>query len=1217
MRAGMWIGRWAAALALLLMVNVQCFGQTHAANKGGTAGGAAPPKPTPKFLVATCTVSGTSTSAGAQTTLLRFQCQPVDTAGLVNGNPAGLSLQLACKPPVPVGPEPLCVPPVPKLNTPFYVSESAAGGSAPAQKLIWGDAVQNLAVKSYTPISAAPVVIRVTKPAAGDATVGTVDLIVQVTDESTAPPDPCTLFETPKPKQPAQVNMATIVSLLGNAVPFTLAAQGSNSVLIYATTARPPAVALKNLEDSIRDMAERSISTLEVTPPAGQPFAVELEIPHASAMGDLATRFNSLNYSQFKIQDVGRTKISVTATSAPDCATWTRFLTDIREASWDLVSVPLNKKLFYLSSSDVATAFSGLSTPTASASGGAGAAGGASGGAGAGASAGGTGGATGAGGASGSGSGAVSGGSGGGAAGGSGGASGGGAGSNGSTTSGASGQSSSSANATIEITQPPGSNIVINSDVTPCVTTAGSSNSCPGSSSSSASGSSGAASGGNASASSTPTTPPAQGPISMASVAVVAGTVEQFPPDLLVYADPIPGDDALVKERNRVIAQLDLPRPEMILTAWVTQDSSRSPETVGAFNNMIKNIVADYDLQFGEVVRRGWESVKDQMLDCRYFDEAFRSYIEDEFITDGGMAAAGGTTTQALSQSFLDSSQANPHWPLQRPDLGICGPNRYCLGYNQLFHPLKPALTDLILTIVAAKNPPDVAQKAVTAVQGDAPPALFESQCDGLEDVQRKRCRAIWENMEAGTQSRLSTFPDCARRDFEGIMGSFLLSNDARVHLECFLDQAELLDPNKTRPTLIGLTRAAIANFLFNYKISQQYPHEFEPFDLSNSADALNNALSPLIDSFNRDLWTYQLFIRADMQYRVEQLNSDTDGRCCVKKVFGLDKPSFFNDGLVTVRTISGQSTTVNTTSQSYLNASSAPQLSAILNSLAGLAGGGAGGGGGGGGSTGTSGTTTTTTTTTSAGGGAAPSPSTPKPVGNYAQIAGALANYQTTYAQIGRQLNFTATPRSLNTASSAEITVTLNADESASGPLYTGGGSSDPATNTSRVASHDTTTRVRVDSIKLFEISSFSAIVERSHSRFPLLPPFVEIPYIGTLAGIPLGSAKEFHTSSAIISAYVIPTATDIANGLPEAQDLIVDGLNAGDCSVIVEYRRPTADKACVFRPMLSLRDAGQVTISQFNKTFVGCLANESLKINAIPCSNLTFRDALHVLSN
>jgi hypothetical protein len=74
---------------------------------------------------------------------------------------------------------------------------------------------------------------------------------------------------------------------------------------------------------------------------------------------------------------------------------------------------------------------------------------------------------------------------------------------------------------------------------------------------------------------------------------------------------------------------------------------------------------------------------------------------------------------------------------------------------------------------------------------------------------------------------------------------------------------------------------------------------------------------------------------------------------------------------------------------------------------------------------------------------------------------------------------------------------VTPNAYESASNPVYADGGASDPTVNTSRVVRNGMTTRVRVDSIKLFEVSSFSAIVEHSLSSFPLLPLFVEISYI------------------------------------------------------------------------------------------------------------------------
>jgi hypothetical protein len=592
----------------------------------------------------------------------------------------------------------------------------------------------------------------------------------------------------------------------------------------------------------------------------------------------------------------------------------------------------------------------------------------------------------------------------------------------------------------------------------------------------------------------------------------------------------------------------------------------------------------------------------------------------------------------------------------------------------------------LLLAIIAAQQPLAVALGTIKEVEGNAAPvpACGDCICDSeewskkyreelyrteieckrtggscKEDISqkiktkesevRKRCHAIWHNLDLDHVSPPPAQASCEELDFRGILGSLLdaEAHEPTVHLQCFKKAAlRLLAPancksdddtcNKTEhsflafdgapseaerfyrdkaqryrensPYGVGLFRAAIADFLFNYKMSQQYPHEFVPYDLTQSANTLNNALSPLIDAFNRDLWSYQMFVRADMQHQVEELNSRTDGRCCVKRLFGLDKPSFFNDGVVTVRTISGQPTSVSVTSQSFLNGSTAPELPALLSSLATL---GASGGSGGGASTATSAGPTATTTGGSGGGvsGAAAPPVTGL-LGPYAALPAVLANYQTSFAQIGRQLSFTATPRSLATASSAEIAITLNADESAGGPLYTGPGANDPAFNTSRVANHDTTTRVRVDSIKLFEVSSFSAIVERSRSRFPLLPPFVEIPYIGTFAGIPLGAAKEFHSSTAIVSAYVVPTAADIAYGLHFVSDLVVDGLNPGPCSFYKGAGGPDVKTACLFRKMFSLQDVGpEQPIREFNKNITRCFATDT---SSHGCERISFDTAL-----
>jgi hypothetical protein len=77
----------------------------------------------------------------------------------------------------------------------------------------------------------------------------------------------------------------------------------------------------------------------------------------------------------------------------------------------------------------------------------------------------------------------------------------------------------------------------------------------------------------------------------------------------------------------------------------------------------------------------------------------------------------------------------------------------------------------------------------------------------------------------------------------------------------------------RAQPTALGLTRAALADFLFNYKMRQQYPQEFAPFQLTRSADALNAALRPFEDVFNRDIRSYQRYLGARIQVEVEAFN--------------------------------------------------------------------------------------------------------------------------------------------------------------------------------------------------------------------------------------------------------------------------------------------------------------------------------------------------------
>jgi hypothetical protein len=1198
--------RSAKSLPILwLLVTAPCFGQSANVSVKADAGLSFDKRPFGKYFIEICTLAGEERT-------LRCSPNPKDSKipRDVDQLDQTITMKLACDP----AKQGDCNPKYPLVvGDDFFVTATADSGLRARQQVLLGSAtpVGGVNTVQYRANSPGEVVIRATvRESPRFRAAAPVDLILQVLAKAPPPSAICGVLPPTLGSSTAPLDAPTIVSLLGNPTPFILTAQGPNAIAIYSTRLplRSEEIRILNsIPDSIAALAGRTVAALGITPPAAKPFMVELAIPHAAALGDLATRVNGLNYSQFTTQDVGSDRIRVTAATQPDCDTWTSFLKDIRRMAWNLISQPMNKKLYYLSSSDVAAAFNGLAsgpgTPSASGSTASPAAASASSSAAAtpatGTSTTTTATATPAAASAAAAPSAAS-----------------------STpsatpatpatgaTSGAppATTASNASSATITVAQPPGSNIQITSDTTPCVVAGlamGNANAC---SAAPAAGTTSGTTSGSASPSAPSAAATASAPkpsLAMASVAVAAGTGEQNPPDLLVYSDTNPGDDALIQERNRVIAQLDLPRPEVIISAWVTQNSTASPEAMGAFSNMVKGLVADYDQEFERLVLRGWESLKTQMgePDRPYFNEAFRSYIEDQFVADTFQAPKPGGSAQDLSQAFLDASQAqllDPTPPVRRTVLGICKRGRYCLGYNDLLNPLKPALTDVFLTIIAAQNPVDAANKAIDFVETATPltsqqdhdraASLTERDCDGLDGDSSGRCRAIWRILELRRHPSLDpVHPSCSESDFRGILFSLFFKDppalrEPRVHLHCFRQAAkDLLRPVDDHPPHpAGLIRAAVADFLFNYKMSQQYPHEFSWYDLSHSADALNNAFSPIIDAFNRDLWSYQLFVRADLQYRAERLNAANDPRCCVKRLFGLDKPSFFNDGIVTVRTISGQPTTVNTVTQSYLNASTAPELTSLLSSL----------------------TASPSSTTAPGANSLASSFLSARPLGRSAALASLLANYQTTFAQIGRSLQITATPRSLATASAAEIAVTLNADESAA-PSYFTGGAVDPAINTSRVASHDTTTRVRVDSIKLFEVSSLSAIVQRSRSRFPVLPPFVEIPYVGTLAGIPLGAAKEFHSSTAILSANVMPTATDIAYGLRFKPDLVVDALNPGPCSFYKGAAGPDVTNACLFRTALSHRDFNRLPIAEFNRNMVRCFATDT---STDGCLRLTF---------
>ena len=686
-----------------------------------------------------------------------------------------------------------------------------------------------------------------------------------------------------------------------------------------------------------------------------------------------------------------------------------------------------------------------------------------------------------------------------------------------------------------------------------------------------------AATGGSSPAASTATSPSgasgtnaAGSPAPSAGAQTAAPTVSGVGTDTLLFQDSFPGDDAGVTEKKRLVALLDLPRPQMIINVWSLQTSSNDSQAVEGAARAIHKRIDEYNSRIQLAIEAGWKHLRDKISEpANYFEPAFHRYVTGKYVQGPPYPDSElppDRRAQSAAQRILRRETGTEMSPEVRSEWGICRKDEYCLGYTHIFQPLQPRLTDLLLATIASKTPMDTMESALDAMEGSRP----DRNLGG-----------------------------CAERDQIG-------AASGKFYLECFRETAEEAFCEKGKqPSPAGLLRAALANFLFQYKLSQMYPHEFDSYELSQSAQLLDAALSPLVDAFNRDLSVFQAYVSKQLMDRCDVPGESEEEGC--KKHWtdwvGTEKATFINNGLITVRTTSGFETTVNTTTQNFMKDSRYPTVSSLLQSIEGTH--------QSGGSSSTPAATTstthtevtganpsTTTTTTTTG------PTTPSGRSDLLQnltpiqaqvIMGALAAFQDSKVQIGRSLNVDIQPRSLSGASSADLTVKINADESANPTLFT---SQSGNADISRVANHDTTTKVRVESIKMFDVSTFTAVLQKSRVRFPIILPFVELPYIGSIVGWPLPVAKEYHSSMAVLSTIIVPTAADIALGLTFIPDELVDSDGAGECSWPEKagsqagktYRKM---RPCRLRQAAFFSDLKRPEITLYHARMIACIAN------------------------
>ena len=487
------------------------------------------------------------------------------------------------------------------------------------------------------------------------------------------------------PKTP-KADVSSIVQYLGNPYPYSFQVVG-DKLLVYST--RQPAESerktiLATLNRAVQDLlalaqaartnaagAGSTTTTSALPSTIGSPvstaspsqtpaYNIEVSIPHYAALGDLATLLNTLNYSEFTMQDVGSSKVRITSSTLPACSELTAFLRDLRDVVWKPIPENPVAKLFFLNASDLTGALSSntsASTSGTTTSSQTAASASASPQAGAGTGAVGTG-ATAA---------------------------------SGSATSPALGTPSSS-------TSTPAPATPTNSSLAPS----------PGSKASSPGGASGAA------------TPAAGGSVSSTVTSTLAQpTVSSVGTDTLLFQDALPGDDALVTERRRLMALLDLPRPQMIINVWTLQASSNQGQAVANTIQEIHRQVDRYNDIIQAAVTNAWVYLRNQITQ-QDFDRIFYRYIVGRYVQDP-IKQSADLSSELIPQETAGrilKRQTGPKMPQNCE--AICKfavPTNTASAIPNIFQPLKPRLTDLLLATIASKKPLDTMNAAVNHME--------------------------------------------------------------------------------------------------------------------------------------------------------------------------------------------------------------------------------------------------------------------------------------------------------------------------------------------------------------------------------------------------------------------------------------------------------------------------------------------------------------------
>ena len=134
--------------------------------------------------------------------------------------------------------------------------------------------------------------------------------------------------------------------------------------------------------------------------------------------------------------------------------------------------------------------------------------------------------------------------------------------------------------------------------------------------------------------------------------------------DTLVYSN-VDGTDRGIYERNRLMAVLDLPRPEVLLNMWALQASSRDYKVTNTEAQAIRGAVVEHNQLLQDSIDDGWDYLSREIKrsPTGFFDVQFYNYITQKFAIGENVPSSGPKEeeSQASLRSESTGKALIPH----------------------------------------------------------------------------------------------------------------------------------------------------------------------------------------------------------------------------------------------------------------------------------------------------------------------------------------------------------------------------------------------------------------------------------------------------------------------------------------------------------------------------------------------------------------------------